>query len=222
MATDKTRDMSLKVRGAAVELFSRQGYDGTSMRDIARRSGMTVANLYNYTDSKESLFWTLMKAAVEDLMDEQRDVLTEETCSAARFVAFTYTHAKYHTTHAREVVRLGNTPMESLSPERAENVRAIRDEYEGMFRTVIGQGLNDNYLKTSHYVLANRAILQMGVGISLWFHPEETLTSDSVANVYAGFAMAMVGYDADAHDRSCPAKAECRAAKTWLEWAPGR
>ncbi len=201
-----------------MELFSRHGYDGTSMRDIARHVGISVANLYNYTDSKESLFWTLMRTAIEDLMNEQRDALAQETCSAARFVAFAYTHAEYHTTHAREVVRLGNTPMESLTPERADNVRAVRDEYESMFRTVIRQGLDDNYLRTHHYVLANRAILQMGVGISLWFHPEEALTSESVGNVYAAFAMAMVGYDAKFHDRRCSAKAECRAAKTWADW----
>ncbi|OJU82836.1 MAG: hypothetical protein BGO11_04385 [Solirubrobacterales bacterium 70-9] len=214
--------MSLKVREAAVELFSRQGYDGTSMRDIAKRSNISVANLYNYTDSKETLFWTLMKAAVEDLMHEQREALSHETCSAARFVVFAYTHAKHHTTHAREVVRLGNTPMESLSPDRADKVRAVRDEYEGMFRAVIGEGLKDDFLKTDHYVLANRAILQMGVGISLWFHPEEVLTSESVANVYAAFAMAIVGYDSDAHDRTCAAGTECVAATTWMKWAPGR
>jgi AcrR family transcriptional regulator len=220
VATGKS-DMSLRVHEAAVELFSTRGYDGTSMRDIAKYVGVSVANIYNYTDSKELLFWTVMKETIDELMHEQRDALAQQTCSAGRFAAFAYTHARYHTKRAREV-RLGNIPMESLPPQRADKVRAIRDEYEGMLRSVIKHGLDDHYLRTDNYVLASRAILQMGIGISVWFHPEQALTSDYVGNVYAAFAMAIVGYDADVHDRNCSVMAECRAVKTWTDWAPGK
>lgn len=218
MATVKS-DMSLRVHEAAVELFAKRGYAGTSMRDIAKQVGISVANLYNYTDGKESLYWTVMQATIKDLMGEQQQALAEQSCSAGRFVAFAFTHARYHTQHAREV-RLGNTPIESLSARRAHEVRAIRDEYEGMFKIVISNGLEDGYLTTGQHVLATRAILQMGVGISLWFRPGEPLSSEYVGNVYAAFAMAIVGYDAESHERGCSASAGCRATKAWKDWAP--
>jgi hypothetical protein len=160
-----------------------------------------------------------MKGTISELMDEQSSASSGQTCSAGRFVALAYTHARYHTHRAREV-RLGNTPLESLSAERAEKVRGIRDEYERTFRDAIERGIADGFLTTREHVLAARAILQMGVGISLWFHPDEPLTSEHVGNVYAVFAMGLVGYDPEAHGTGCPDRAHCLAGTTWRDWSP--
>jgi AcrR family transcriptional regulator len=45
----------LRILAAAVELFSRQGYAGTSIRDIAEVLGMTKASLYYHFSSKEEI-----------------------------------------------------------------------------------------------------------------------------------------------------------------------
>uniref|UniRef100_UPI002B276CF6 helix-turn-helix domain-containing protein n=1 Tax=Nocardioides sp. TaxID=35761 RepID=UPI002B276CF6 len=39
----------------AVDLFNRQGYDGTSMGDLARELGLAKSAIYHHVDSKESL-----------------------------------------------------------------------------------------------------------------------------------------------------------------------
>ncbi len=55
---------------AALRRFVRQGYHGTSMRQIARDAGMALGNIYNYFPSKEALF-----AAVLDAHHPYRDLL---------------------------------------------------------------------------------------------------------------------------------------------------
>jgi AcrR family transcriptional regulator len=45
---------------AAVEEFSRNGYWGTSLRDIARAVGVRESALYNYFPSKEALFEAML------------------------------------------------------------------------------------------------------------------------------------------------------------------
>lgn len=55
-----TRDRILEV---ALELFSRQGYEGTSIRDIADRMGMTKAAVYYHFPAKESLLAELLGPA---------------------------------------------------------------------------------------------------------------------------------------------------------------
>lgn len=55
---------------AALRRFARQGYHGTSMRQIARDVGTTPSNIYNYFPNKESLF-----AAVLDAYHPYRAVL---------------------------------------------------------------------------------------------------------------------------------------------------
>ena len=43
-------------------LFQRQGYHGTSMRQLARFAGVTPAAIYNHYPSKEDIFVALLKA----------------------------------------------------------------------------------------------------------------------------------------------------------------
>jgi AcrR family transcriptional regulator len=50
-----------QIVAAAIELFSTQGYDRTTMLDIARRAGISVGLIYQYAQTKEDvLFLSLM------------------------------------------------------------------------------------------------------------------------------------------------------------------
>jgi TetR/AcrR family transcriptional regulator, acrAB operon repressor len=49
-----------KILEAALRLFSRQGYRGTSIREIADAAGISTGNLYHQFPDKESLFRTLL------------------------------------------------------------------------------------------------------------------------------------------------------------------
>ena len=56
-----TRERILQV---ALELFGRQGYEGTSIRDIADRMGMTKAAIYYHFPSKENLLADILTPAM--------------------------------------------------------------------------------------------------------------------------------------------------------------
>ncbi len=59
---------------SAFELFVRQGYHGTSMRQVARAAGISPAAIYNHFASKEALFSALLRDRVPHwaLMDALR------------------------------------------------------------------------------------------------------------------------------------------------------
>src|ERR1700753_4004466 len=66
----ETRERILDI---AQQLFTRQGYDKTSLRDIAERLGITKAALYYYFARQEDILLALhMKIQVlgEDILDE--------------------------------------------------------------------------------------------------------------------------------------------------------
>ncbi len=46
---------------AALELFSHRGYGATSMRDIARKAGVSTGSVYHHFAEKEVLFQTLLE-----------------------------------------------------------------------------------------------------------------------------------------------------------------
>jgi AcrR family transcriptional regulator len=45
-----------QIEDAARELFIRQGFHATSMRDIAKGAEVSLGNLYNYYPTKEAIF----------------------------------------------------------------------------------------------------------------------------------------------------------------------
>ena len=63
-------DTRARIQQVAVELFTEHGYEGTSLREIAERLGVTKAALYYHFKSKEDIIQSL----VEDYQ-EQMDAL---------------------------------------------------------------------------------------------------------------------------------------------------
>ena len=50
-----------KILAHATEVFYEKGYEGASMRDLSRASGMSLAGLYYYFESKEKLLYLIQK-----------------------------------------------------------------------------------------------------------------------------------------------------------------
>ena len=61
-------DTKARIRAVAMELFAAEGYERTSLREIAERVGMTKASLYYHYPSKQAL----LIALIEPLVDEWR------------------------------------------------------------------------------------------------------------------------------------------------------
>ncbi|HZE38113.1 MAG TPA: helix-turn-helix domain-containing protein [Stackebrandtia sp.] len=51
----EARDTRERIKQVAMELFSEQGYDGTSLREIAERLGLTKAALYYHFKTKDDI-----------------------------------------------------------------------------------------------------------------------------------------------------------------------
>ena len=49
--------------------FARNGFAGTRLTDVAHRAGVSHGTIYNYFDSKESLFRELFRAQLVDSLD---------------------------------------------------------------------------------------------------------------------------------------------------------
>ncbi|HEV2371246.1 MAG TPA: TetR/AcrR family transcriptional regulator [Streptosporangiaceae bacterium] len=60
-----------RIQSVALELFAEQGYDKTSLREIAERLGLTKAALYYHFNSKEDIVASL----AEDYFDQVDDLI---------------------------------------------------------------------------------------------------------------------------------------------------
>jgi AcrR family transcriptional regulator len=62
ISRDPIDQNQLKIEAAALELFTRQGFHSTKVREIADKAGMSSAAIYTYYPSKEALFAKLVKS----------------------------------------------------------------------------------------------------------------------------------------------------------------
>jgi AcrR family transcriptional regulator len=68
---DHGRDTRSRLRELALQLFAEQGYEKTSLREIAERLGVTKAALYYYFKSKEDIVRSLVEdyyTAIDELI----------------------------------------------------------------------------------------------------------------------------------------------------------
>ncbi len=63
-----------RVLEAALDLFSRQGYGATSMRQIAETAGVSVGNIYHHFPDKEAIFQRLLDRYFEYLLDPELEL----------------------------------------------------------------------------------------------------------------------------------------------------
>jgi len=80
---DKSDASARKVLKAALSLFSRQGFRATTIRQLARRSGLSVGNLYHHFGGKEEIFGRLIDQYWAVLLDPELPL--NKIFNAARF-----------------------------------------------------------------------------------------------------------------------------------------
>lgn len=67
---DRAKRSRVQILAAALKLFSRVGYHGTSLRDIARAARASTGNVYHHFPDKEAIFTALIEeylAAISSL-----------------------------------------------------------------------------------------------------------------------------------------------------------
>lgn len=71
----KNSEQINKIVHAATQLFARQGYHGTSTREIARLADISENTLFRYFEHKEDLFWAALRSRLSGL-ELRRDLLS--------------------------------------------------------------------------------------------------------------------------------------------------
>lgn len=64
-------DMKTKIKNVAVDYFNRDGYHGTTIRNIARDAGCSLPMVNYYYKSKKELFHEIIKVDYFDLLNRQ-------------------------------------------------------------------------------------------------------------------------------------------------------
>jgi len=79
----------------ATEVFAEKGYEGASMRDLSRLSGISLAGLYYYFESKEKLLYFIQRHTFTTIVERLRKRLAASSDPEARIRIFIHNHVDY-------------------------------------------------------------------------------------------------------------------------------
>ena len=126
----------------AVDLFNRQGYDGTSVGDLARELGLTKSAIYHHVPSKEHLLERAVGEALDALTAALDDVSARTGLTAEQrlrdAVRSSVTVLVEHLPAVTLLLRVhGNTPVEQAALARR---REVDRRLATMVRDAVAEG----------------------------------------------------------------------------------
>jgi AcrR family transcriptional regulator len=112
----------------ATNVFDEKGYEGASMRDLSRASGMSLAGLYYYFESKEKLLYLIQRHAFTTILEHLRPRLEGTTDPEAGIRAFILNHLEYFLANQKAMKVLSHED-EVLKNGHGEEIAGIKREY---------------------------------------------------------------------------------------------
>lgn len=77
LSTAVLKEKKSAIEDAARELFIKQGFHATSMRDISKHAEVSLGNFYNYFPTKEAIFESIINGYLQIIDEKLRDIFTE-------------------------------------------------------------------------------------------------------------------------------------------------
>jgi AcrR family transcriptional regulator len=112
----------------ATAVFCEKGYEGASMRDLSRASGMSLAGLYYYFESKERLLFLIQKHTFATVVQRLKTRLLGVTDPEQKIRLFILNHLEYFLANPAAMKVLTHED-DALKNGFASELAAIKREY---------------------------------------------------------------------------------------------
>jgi AcrR family transcriptional regulator len=123
-----------EILGHATDVFDEKGYAGASMRDLSRATGMSLAGLYYYFESKEKLLYLIQRHTFTTILDRLKSRLDGVADPEQRIRVFIANHLEYFLANQKAMKVLSHED-EVLKNGFGAEIAGIKREY---VRTCVG------------------------------------------------------------------------------------
>lgn len=192
LIADTGRRSESAILNGALQAFGEQGFNGASMRDIARLAATSLSNLYNYFPSKSHLLAVVLERANSELYarvvcaaeNAAPDAATKLSEAVRAYIGFVVDHQLAMIVSATEIRYL----------KGSERVRLVekRDATQQLFEQIVAQGSGSGQFGTPYGADVARSILSLCAGVSLWYRADGRLSPHQLAEQHVRYALAMV------------------------------
>lgn len=205
VATGSGSHTRIRVLRAAVDLFSEQGFEATTMRQLAEAANVSAPALYNHFANKEALLiaaveWMMRTFAAE--VTPKRIPVSGGPEAVAELENVVRTHVRHQITfqsRTRAFYRIVNGPIvTSLPPDIRQRIRDNECRYVDtvteLVRLARPRAGQDDRDVASPRVMA-LAISSVCSQIHTWYNPDGPFTPEQVADQVWAISRRIIGLD---------------------------
>ena len=188
--TDLSRhDQKLElILRTSARIFAEKSYHSTSMRDISRATGVSLAGLYHYCKSKEELLFLIQDHCFGRVLErlEQRVKETDDPFEKLRL--FIDNHLSFFAANMAEMKVLSHE-AESLAGDLHAHVSTKKEKYAGLARKILREIQESQPAKARiDLTVATYALFGMMNWIYNWYDPSGKLSVnqlvDNITNLF--------------------------------------
>src|SRR5258708_36365450 len=163
----------------ATDVFCDKGYEGASMRDLSRASGMSLAGLYYYFESKERLLFLIQKHTFSTIVQRLKARLEGVNDPEQQIRIFILNHLEYFLAN-QAAMKVLSHEADALKNGFASEIATIKREYYRICVGLLDELKRDRGLQFSTRI-AVLSLFGMMNWIYTWHNPRIDADSEQLA-----------------------------------------
>jgi TetR/AcrR family transcriptional regulator, cholesterol catabolism regulator len=180
-ATDSRQD----ILATAARLFQQQGYDATSMNDVAAALNLSKGGLYHHFQSKDEILFNLMNHALDITQERVVDAVRGIVDPDERLRAAIRLHIGVVLSAADRGITVMLHENHPLPPALRRQINARKKEYIRFIESLIAEIQKTRQSRSAVSPKAAAfALLGMINWIYQWYQPEGVLQEEALAREY--------------------------------------
>ena len=164
----------------AERLFAVRGFHATSVRDIADALQIKGGSLYAHIESKDDVLWEILSAKADRFFAAIEPIVASNLVTVEKLRRAIAAHVGVVTSNLNAAA-IYSTEWRCLSEERRRQFAARRDDYERIFRGLVGGCIREGTFGSLDEKFATLLILSSINWIYQWYRPDGPMTPDEIA-----------------------------------------
>jgi len=169
----------------SARIFAEQGFEGTSIRDISRATGVSLSGLYYYFESKQKLLYLIQYNAFTFILERLRSRLHQVHEPQARLRVLVQNHIEYFLSHPHEMKVLSHEE-EALEPPYRDEVAAIKRRYYALAREIFDAVAAEGLAPGLNPRVAVLSLFGMMNWVYKWHNPKVDPDTDELTDAIVG------------------------------------
>ncbi|MCP2071325.1 UNVERIFIED_ORG: AcrR family transcriptional regulator [Pseudomonas lini] len=169
-----------KLLQTAAHLFRNNGFERTTVRDLASAVGIQSGSIFHHFKSKDEILRAVMEETIRYNTALMRAALAEAGSVRERVLALIRCELQSIMGGSGEAMAVLVYEWRSLSQEGQRQVLALRDIYEDLWLEVLGQAKEAGYIRGDVFI-TRRFLTGALSWTTTWFRAEGSLSLDELA-----------------------------------------